>query len=408
MTHMIVVGRPDSGAQALFQDLLNSGLALATSSQRLGLTPSQINTKLLDSHSNRGVEYSQLSFQEDWNDLFEDFFSVNQDKTNIVWMDPQAVSLLDVWKSVDGRARFLLVYAPPSTAFAASRETNAEAIENSLSDWRAYNSELLSFYNRNRDHCVLINAAQIAGRAEKLNALLAQQTGLPVNISSLKGLSTQAEPFSALCTLIAEQHEDAIALYDEMQATASICDEKLYPLDLVELLKASRKSLDDEELLIQQLHTTQEELEHYYLLSEQNRKELASLAQEMARNAAKLSYLRRPIGAVERVHSHLNYRIGKTILTCSSSIIGWLCLPAALVYQILDFRADRRRAKKLPKLPLDAYVDAKQAKKIQTYLSYRLGAAITTNIGSLSGWLHMPSAIRQALKPKSITKQQAG
>ena len=140
----------------------------------------------------------------------------------------------------------------------------------------------------------------------------------------------------------------------------------------------------ENDLLLEQLHKVQEELERYYL---ENRKLKAE-----QKPPPKAWY-----GAADRVKQQLSYRLGATMIARSRSLWGWLAMPFALRAQVRQFRRDQASQKqKFP--PIAKYRDADQAERVRQHLSYRLGARMLLNARSLSGWLAMPWALHAEVK----------
>jgi len=146
----------------------------------------------------------------------------------------------------------------------------------------------------------------------------------------------------------------------------------------------------ESELLLNQLHKVQEELERYYL---ENQKLKAN-----QKPKAKTYY-----GAADRIKGELPYRLGACLIKQSRSLGGWFALPFALRTEVKRFHqsATSDARKKLP--PIDQYNDAHEAERIKNHLSYRLGACMLNHSKTLGGWLTMP----WALYAENKTFQQA-
>lgn len=429
MAHLIVVGRSDSGAQEAYQQLVNQGLHPAKPSTIHELPPQGINAKLLASLPPllMGAGVSQATLGNAWNSLALDLLVANAEPGQPWgWYDQAALPLLNFWGEADSNARFLLAYSHPAKALEVAQDISALALGELITEWCAYNTELQHFFHRNKHRCLLVNTDSFASDWQKPARLLSEHLGLELAKEAMH--PTNAESASSfhreICGLVAQEFDDALAVFDELEAAASLPAPAQQESRASALLGAYRDYVKqqaeyeknrnefallrqayneqnnrkiEDKLLLAQLHSTQEELKKYYTEYEKARK-------EVQQHAKRITELSKPHGAVERVHNHLSYRIGKTLLVCSSSVIGWLCMPAALIYQALDFRATQRRLGKTSSLPLNEYADIKQARQIQSYQSYRLGTAIVSNARSLSGWMRMPSAIRQALKAKKLKK----
>jgi len=136
----------------------------------------------------------------------------------------------------------------------------------------------------------------------------------------------------------------------------------------------------ESELLLDQLHKVQEELERYYL---ENQKLKAN-----QKPKTKTYY-----GAADRIKGELPYRLGACLIKQSRSLGGWLALPFALRTEVKRFRqsATSGTQQKLP--PIDQYSDAHEAERVKQHLSYRLGACMLAKSKTLGGWLTLPWAL---------------
>ncbi|MDR1284858.1 MAG: hypothetical protein LBJ88_01505 [Campylobacteraceae bacterium] len=94
-----------------------------------------------------------------------DLMLANIDQLFWGWSDPNAIYLLDFWKSVDPKIAFILVYDKPESVFTRYDISSYSSEENYARDrlkaWSAYNTELLNFYRKNQDRCFLVHAQQV-------------------------------------------------------------------------------------------------------------------------------------------------------------------------------------------------------------------------------------------------------
>ncbi|EGQ2328390.1 hypothetical protein I2619_001155, partial [Campylobacter coli] len=88
----------------------------------------------------------------------------------------------------------------------------------------------------------------------------------------------------------------------------------------------------------------------------------------------------KPCGAVEKVKSHLSFKLGKEILSIKENKLKILALPFTLIFITIKHKISNSIYKlilnsnpNLKSLPLSHYSDYHEALKIQNYLSYRLG-----------------------------------
>ena len=142
------------------------------------------------------------------------------------------------------------------------------------------------------------------------------------------------------------------------------------------LLGESNARAKENALLLQQLHTVQEELERHQLSASRERAETR-------------------FGACDRIKQELAYKIGASLIRNSRSARGWLRMPWDLCRVLVQHHRTRSGA---PFIPIEAYSDHHEAERVRKHLSYRLGTAVTRNARSPIGWLRMPWAMYAAIR----------
>jgi myosin heavy subunit len=181
--------------------------------------------------------------------------------------------------------------------------------------------------------------------------------------------------------------------------------------------------LQNNKLLLRQLHTVQEELEQSYLKTQQTLKEKKNLDEKVRSSESEkkdhlqnnkllltqlhtvqeeleIQYIKNTkpklYGAADQVKAQLSYRLGAAMIENSKSTMGFLKTPFTLRAEIKKFRLERSKTKgqKLPSL--DKYSDADEAEKIKKHLSYRLGQAMLKNKKTPLGWVKLPFALKRA------------
>lgn len=150
----------------------------------------------------------------------------------------------------------------------------------------------------------------------------------------------------------------------------------------------SAESLKQEnEMLLKQLHHTQEELEKYYLKSQScSFPSLDERSTDQHQSKAAVYY-----GAAERVKEDLPYRLGSVMVKQSKSVKGLSTLPITLVKEYRDFKQLSSQPESLPKI--EEYQDAYEAEKVKNHLSYKLGQTLINSLSSPKTILQMPITI---------------
>lgn len=168
--------------------------------------------------------------------------------------------------------------------------------------------------------------------------------------------------------------------------------------DIEGLKKSSQESdkiknlQEENDLLLTQLHTVQEELERYYLEN-----------QELIKKQPKPKP--KAYGAAERVQQQLSYRLGAAMIANSRSLGGWLKMPFSLISVTQAYREGRRAKADLKLPPIHAYADAQDAERYRQHLSFQLGQTMLNHIKTPWGWMWMPFALAGKVKAfKKSTK----
>lgn len=153
--------------------------------------------------------------------------------------------------------------------------------------------------------------------------------------------------------------------------------------EAVSISSAQKGLVEENELLLTQLHQVQEELEHYYIENQKLRQ----------KNNNPAYY-----GAADRIKQQLSYRLGSVMIERSKSISGWFTMPGALLKERRAFHSEKAEApqKKLP--PVHRYCDAQEAEKVKKHLSYRLGSVLVQQGSNPIGWMKMPFALTKAYR----------
>lgn len=154
------------------------------------------------------------------------------------------------------------------------------------------------------------------------------------------------------------------------------------------IAKEKDEQEEENQLLLTQLHTVQEELERYYLENQ------------------KLKEKKQPprlYGAAERIKQQLSYRLGAKMIENSRSLLGILSMPFSIASVVSEYHKDikARGDKKLP--PIHTYADAHEAQRVKQHLSYMLGECMLNTYKKPLGILRLPSAIFKTIK---VFKQQ--
>ena len=340
---LLVVGHADSGLENVSELLHHAGMAEAKASKKEQMLPSEITTTLLKTHKADAKNFKQVEVSPVWNGLALDLLLGNIDQEPWYWADSDALPLLDYWKSLDTQLSFALVYNSPADLIvrAASKKKSLSPsdIDEMFTKWNSYNRALLDFYYNNPQRATLVHAKQIEQNTGVYLQHLENALGLPLKTSEVapeliksQALTKIGEQAKSMYGFFAqgmlEEYPEAKELYEELQSVANLhYDEVEAPkvsmkeafyealelendyvvklnsaqkeqeartqeletkkAELTELLtkatqteKAKQEQSEENELLLTQLHTVQEELEKLYL---QNKTTTEKLSQELGK-----------------------------------------------------------------------------------------------------------------------------
>lgn len=452
MAKILIVGHPNSGYQTIEHLLHASGMEQALPSKRERMSPLEIDAALLKAHQEAPgakalllgdkIANRQLPVGTVWHGLAMDLFLGNIDQSLWGWADSKAISLLNYWRDMDDSMHFALIYDRPHSILLNSQEaSDSNSIEQKLQEWISYNESLLHFYLRNQDRCLLMHSQQakssVGSYVQQIQLHIEapwrdlpnheptadaskEQATIKLNhdidssfehiLPSLHNEQNHLAGF--LADFIINTNQEAIQLYEELQAVANLPlhaashtqadyhaasmawqammqqhqqlkkqenDLKEYSKEKNRLEQDNKASQSEQEkdnqLLLEQLHHVQEELERLFL--------------ENKRLTARPEYY----GAAERVRNQLDYRLGATMIQNGKSLGGWISMPAAL---IKESRKPQQNTADLP--PVSLYHDASEAEKMHKHLSYQLGQTLLKHSRNPLRWFTLPWAINKTVK----------
>jgi len=440
MNKVIIAGHSATGILEVEEYLRNYGMLSPLPSRREGLLPAEITDAIFRAHRPAlsgipagGADYQQIAAGPVWNGIAADLLLGNAGQDFWGWADTRSIHVLDYWNELDPQAAFILVYDQPGRSLEeAAVQDDAEPDESRailcLDDWMAFNGEMLRFFLRHQNRCLLVNSSQVRkAPGEFLNQLAGclQISGIsdnsgkeadhgiqtPRTESIRRALAlTTCDPAKATTTLRAgaaerylldhylDGHPSYLHFYHELQASANLpLPSEATGMDscgaawiaLVAQRRLMGEIIDQlyQERCLQmaQLHEIQEQLEYLHMRGQ--------VWQNQTKTIHKPSKQKANSGAAERVKQQLSYRLGARLVKHSRSLGGWLLMPFSLTAEVFRHRADQKRqgSKKLP--PIHTYEDAHEADRVKSHLSYRLGSVLVKHGRNPAGWFVMPFAM---------------
>ncbi|ABL66331.1 coiled-coil domain-containing protein [Chlorobium phaeobacteroides] len=256
MNKIVIVGHPQSGYQEVEQLLHACGMKTALPSKRDELFPADIGAILCKAH--KTPELSQVNSENDigqidagavWQGMALDLLLGNLDQDLWGWSDPNAIFMLDYWKTIDPAITFVLAYDQPhrvllDTPYSLMETLSSDMLQHRLNNWTAYNSALMRFFLNNSERCMLVHVQQVRlasenylkqlqdrlGGALPKNALPPQNGTLPA-FACLNGSynggtryphGSTAKADLYLSDNVIAEHPDCMQRYEELQSVATL------------------------------------------------------------------------------------------------------------------------------------------------------------------------------------------
>ena len=209
---------------------------------------------------------------------------------------------------------------------------------------------------------------------------------LSKKIDELNSANDKAEKKITDSQIISDQYKSKLdQIYKENKQLESISKES----GLSEELK------QENEMLLKQLHYTQEELEKYVLQvqsSNPKNPDITPLRKKASNQFS--SKVQVYYGAADRIKNDLPYRLGSKIVKAKKPK-EIAALPLALAKEYRDFRKPENNQAYLP--DLEEYQDKMEADKVKEHLSYQLGVMLIESSKSPKATLTLPLSIGKKL-----------
>ena len=215
-------------------------------------------------------------------------------------------------------------------------------------------------------------------KSDLLLQLQLVQEELERQCAAKTSLSTQVDDLQSQNRVLLQAKEELLEIRKKLEEELK---------DAAGQIVVTTENKDENELLLNQLHEVQEELERYY--HENQRLKAAANAKP-----AKPRYY----GAADRIKQQLTYRLGARVILQNQTFWGKVLLLPALWHEARAFKHDQanRIEKKFP--PLNQYADAHEAERVKQHLSYRLGLVVRQVGYNPFKWPILPFALKSATK----------
>ena len=165
--------------------------------------------------------------------------------------------------------------------------------------------------------------------------------------------------------------------------------DKNYSLAIIKNKKQEVQKLDRE---LQELKSKNKYLENSIKKNQELDKDLEKKAPNV-KDRLDVNKLKEPVhyGAEDRIKNDLPYRLGSTIVKSGINPQKLIKLPLNLVKEYQEFQKTNKIYDNLP--PIEKYQDFYKVEKVKSHLSYRLGKIVVDNTKSPKNALKMPIKI---------------
>jgi len=170
----------------------------------------------------------QITPAQIWQALSVDMTVANLDQADWGWAHHLNLPLLEHWRNFDSRTKFVLVYSSPEQALARLLDKDGpladDSVDAALANWAACNKELLRFFSQNVDRCIMVNKGKLVDSPVSFLTKCKYRFGIELALID-EPLAEMSAP-SAVALWSASQlvtkTPEIQALFQEMQSAADL------------------------------------------------------------------------------------------------------------------------------------------------------------------------------------------
>lgn len=236
INRLLIVGHEMSNYETVESLLNQSGMKEAEALRKEKVNAKDVSSIIKKANNIDEQSYDRLEVNPIWNGLAMDLMISNMDNKLWGWSDPQAISLLEYWKSADPNLGFVLVYNSPINYMgrAISGDLSArpqEYLRDKLSEYARYNEALLDFYYHNIERTVLVSSEQVFYDEKDCMKRLEQDLSI-TNVSFSNVLAKRDEVREVnegldivskyLIKDLVSQHQKVRDVFEELQSVANL------------------------------------------------------------------------------------------------------------------------------------------------------------------------------------------
>ena len=336
-----------------------------------------------------------LKIQKMYHCLLQDF-DKEASKKRCYIANKDLLYIAEDWLKLDENILFVLFYEDP-VEFLSQRipADHKFCFGDILDDWLEYNSFVLEFYGKNKDKCILVNCKDYD---VSLSRYLNEKYGICLDRmykEENNNACKNKKIFDLLLGyLINDNYQNVKNVYEKLEKLSlnPVCKRSISyknieqeVVDLFYLIEANSLLKKKNESLLDFIFDMQEDIERLYHDNQaliQNKTIIDSLNTES--QISLLSFYGKYGTAKARIQDQLSYKLGQAMIVNSKSISGCLLMPITLLSIAIAHKQSKKiyqeKIKKDPSLklpPIERYPDYKEAVKIKSYFSYKLGYLVS-------------------------------
>lgn len=440
MSTIITIGHKKSRFEEIHNVLLKCGMTPAKRSKREEMTPQEINTAILRSHSGKQSTKDDKNITTGepninsrlWDVLALDLVLSNMEQDFWGWADSDTIYNFDFWKNIDSSNYFVLVYGEPSEMLSAQDGSDADntLLEEQLNEWQEYNELLLSIYMNNQDRCILVHDKEVILSSEQYVNQVRNNLNAPIENELSEALVKDSLSVSEIATSQGNKVDDGLlaleslasesivsqfpklqTLYAQLQATANLPNSKAATAQENQLSLKAWNGLQALQLTQRTLSRTQEEADELrnelttsnnrFTKGEDENKRLNNQIEELkSHHANTLNQLFQTQEQLEQSEKQRQTQI-EQLEAQQQAQIAQLEVQKREQQEQLEQQAQQIR--ELTAKPV--YHGA--VSRVKSQLNYQLGAKVIQNGKSLHGWLFMPFALKKLARQVQEDKLKA-
>ncbi|OCR12773.1 hypothetical protein [Helicobacter pullorum] len=357
-----------------------------------------------------------LKIQKMYHCLLQDF-DKEASKKRCYIANKDLLYIAEDWLKLDENILFVLFYEDP-VEFLIQRIPVAHefCFGDILDGWLEYNNLVLDFYSENKDKCILVNCKDYD---ILLSRYLNEKYGICLERmhkgENSNGCKNRKIFDLLLGYLINDNYQNVKNVYEKLEKLSlnPVCKRSISyknieqeVVDLFYLIEANSLLKKKNESLLDFIFDMQEDIERLYHDNQaliQNKTIIDSLNTES--QISLLSFYGKYGTAKARIQDQLSYKLGQAMIVNSKSISGCLLMPITLLSIAIAHKQSKKiyqeKIKKDPSLklpPIERYPDYKEAVKIKSYFSYKLGQILILHCKNPLILLKLPYQIAKEYK----------